>query len=288
MKALYNEHVKAEKHVRRKYVMNLFQALLIGLFAYLGSKRTPWFFGVTGGWNMIGRPLVAGLICGLILGDVTRGVIAGAMVQALFIGQITPGGAMPADVNWAAYIGIPLALAAGGSGEEAVALAVPLSMLGLGLFNFIMTINAYFAHWGDREAAKNNGKGVQMACYCAAIPSFVLRFGSAALICYLGTPVADALLNNMPQIVLHFFEVAGKMLPALGFAMLLKQSLTKSWMIVLFLMGWVLIGSTTMSVTALAIFAIGVAFIFVMAQGNTKVVEVQAQITGEEDDCYEE
>lgn len=42
--------------------MSLFQAILIGIFAYLGSKRTPWFFGVTGGWNMIGRPLVAGLI----------------------------------------------------------------------------------------------------------------------------------------------------------------------------------------------------------------------------------
>ena len=40
--------------------MTFFQALLIGLFAYLGSKRTPWFFGVTGGWNMIGRPLMAG------------------------------------------------------------------------------------------------------------------------------------------------------------------------------------------------------------------------------------
>ena len=46
--------------------MTLFQAILIGLFAYLGSKRTPWFFGVTGGWNMIGRPLVAGLIVGIM------------------------------------------------------------------------------------------------------------------------------------------------------------------------------------------------------------------------------
>ena len=268
--------------------MNLIQALLIGLFAYLGAKRTPWFFGVTGGWNMIGRPLVGGLICGIILGDVKNGVIAGAMVQALFIGQITPGGAMPADVNWAAYIGIPLALAAGGSGEEAVALAVPLSMLGLGMFNFIMTINAYFPHWGDKAAAANNSRGVQMATYCAAIPSFILRFGSAALICYLGTPVTEALLNNLPAIVLHFFEVAGKMLPAVGFAMLLKQSLTQNWMIVLFLMGWVLIGSTTMSVTALAIFAIGIAFIFVMAKGKPQVVTNVQSAAVEEDDCYEE
>uniref|UniRef100_UPI000B087E7E PTS sugar transporter subunit IIC n=1 Tax=Clostridium sp. NkU-1 TaxID=1095009 RepID=UPI000B087E7E len=129
---------------------------------------------------MIGRPLVAGLIVGLILGDVRGGVIAGAMVQALFIGQITPGGAMPADVNWAAYIGIPLALAAGGTGEQAVALSVPLSMLGLGLFNFIMTINAYFPHMGDQAAERGDGAGIHRATYLAAVPSFILR---AALPC---------------------------------------------------------------------------------------------------------
>lgn len=267
--------------------MTFLQALLIGIFAYLGSKRTPWFFGVAGGWNMIGRPLVAGLIIGVILGNVPGGVIAGAMVQALFIGQITPGGAMPADVNWAAYIGIPLALAAGGTGEQAVALSVPLSMLGLGLFNFIMTINAYFPHMGDKAAAKGDGGGIHRATYLAAVPSFILRAGSAMLICYLGTPLAEALINNMPAILLHFFEVAGKMLPALGFAMLLKQSLSKGWMLVLFLLGWILIGSTTMSVTALAIFATAVAFIFVMAQGE--VNPAAAAVSGvEEDDCYEE
>lgn len=269
--------------------MTFLQALLIGLFAYLGSKRTPWFFGVTGGWNMIGRPLVAGLIVGLILGDVRTGVIAGAMVQALFIGQITPGGAMPADVNWAAYIGIPLALAAGGTGEQAVALSVPLSMLGLGLFNFIMTINAYFPHMGDRAAEKGDGAGIHRATYLAAVPSFILRAGSAMLICYLGTPLAEFLINSMPAGMLHFFEVAGKMLPAIGFAMLLKQSLSKQWMLVLFLLGWILIGSTSMSVTALAIFATAMAFIFVMAQGEAKaVVPVSAAQIGEEDDCYEE
>lgn len=269
--------------------MSLFQAFLIGVFAYLGSKRTPWFFGVAGGWNMIGRPLVAGLIVGLILGDVTNGVIAGAMVQALFIGQITPGGAMPADVNWAAYIGIPLALAAGGTGEQAVALSVPLSMLGLGLFNFIMTINATFPHMADKATEKGDGAGIHRATYLAAVPSFILRAGSAMLICYLGTPLAEVLINNMPAGVLHFFEVAGKMLPAIGFAMLLKQSLAKGWMMVLFLLGWILIGSTSMSVTALAIFAAAIAFIFVMAQGNAPAVAPAAASQDvEEDDCYEE
>ena len=96
------------------------------------------------------------------------------------------------------------------------------------------------------------------------------------------------LINNMPALLLHFFEVAGKLLPALGFAMLLKQSLSKQWMLVLFLLGWILIGSTSMSVTALAIFATAVAFIFVMAQGEAKAVAPQAAQNLEEDDCYEE
>ena len=266
--------------------MTLFQALLIGLFAYLGSKRTPWFFGVAGGWNMIGRPLVAGLIVGLILGDVTNGVIAGAMVQALFIGQITPGGAMPADVNWAAYIGIPLALAAGGSGEQAVALAVPLSMLGLGLFNFIMTINAVFPHMGDKAAANGDGKGIERATLLAAVPSFILRGGSAMLFCYFGAPLTEMLLNNMPAVLLHFFEVAGKMLPAIGFAMLMKQSIYENWMIALFLLGWVVVGATGMSITSLAIIASAIAILFVMSQGKLSVNATT--VAQEEDNDYDE
>ncbi len=92
----------------------------------------------------------------------------------------------------------------------------------------------------------------------------------------------------MPEIVLHFFEVAGKMLPAIGFAMLLKQSLAKQWMLVLFLLGWIMIGSTSMSVTALAVFATAVAIVFVMAQGEAKVPTPAAVQNTEEDDCYEE
>ena len=160
-------------------------------------------------------------------------------------------------------------------------------MLGLGLFNFIMTINAYFPHMGDKAAAKGDGAGIHRATYLAAVPSFILRAGSAMLLCYLGTPVAEMLINNMPAGMLHFFEVAGKMLPAIGFAMLLKQSLSKQWMLVLFLLGWVMIGATSMSVTALAIFATAVAIIFVMAQGSAPAAAPAPQST-EEDECYEE
>ena len=42
--------------------MTLFQALLIALIGYLGSIYGTFLFGTVGGWNGIGRPIVAGAI----------------------------------------------------------------------------------------------------------------------------------------------------------------------------------------------------------------------------------
>ena len=47
----------------------------------------------------LGRPLVGGLIVGLILGDITTGVIVGVALQVLYIALVTPGGTVSADVR---------------------------------------------------------------------------------------------------------------------------------------------------------------------------------------------
>lgn len=102
-------------------------------------------------------------ICGVILGDVTAGVLCGVAVQAIFIGQITPGGAVPSDLNLAAYIGIPLAIVAGGSAEMAVALAIPVGALGVALHNFTMTFNAIWPHRADKCAVAGDARGIRVA-----------------------------------------------------------------------------------------------------------------------------
>lgn len=49
--------------------MSLFiPALLTGIFCYLGAIESPWMFGMTGGFYIVGRPLVAGLLVGLAFG----------------------------------------------------------------------------------------------------------------------------------------------------------------------------------------------------------------------------
>lgn len=60
--------------------INLIQALLIGVLSYMGTLMSPWLLGCIGGWYVLGRPLISGLLIGLILGDVQTGIIVGAAV----------------------------------------------------------------------------------------------------------------------------------------------------------------------------------------------------------------
>ena len=53
----------------------LFPALLTGIFCYLGAIETPWLFGMSGGFYIVGRPLVAGLLVGLAFGDIKNGIL---------------------------------------------------------------------------------------------------------------------------------------------------------------------------------------------------------------------
>lgn len=121
--------------------MSFIQALLIGLLGYCAAKWAVPLWGDMGGWWTIGRPIVAGMLIGLILGDVSQGIIFGCAINALYLGSITVGGVAANDINFAAYIGIPLAMTSGATTEEALTLAALLGALGVFIWNFVKIIN---------------------------------------------------------------------------------------------------------------------------------------------------
>ena len=69
-----------------------------------------WYGGSSIGNYTLGRPLIGGLISGLILGDVTTGIMVGVALQVVYIALVTPGGTVSADVRAISYIGVPLAI----------------------------------------------------------------------------------------------------------------------------------------------------------------------------------
>ena len=58
------------------------QAIILGIFACLASM--PGMGGTVIGNYTLGRPLVGGLVCGIVLGDIQSGIL---IITKLFIGS---------------------------------------------------------------------------------------------------------------------------------------------------------------------------------------------------------
>lgn len=241
--------------------MSFFQAFLIALLGYCGSIYGPWLLGAVGGWSVIGRPLVAGGIIGAILGDVKTGILIGAAVQALYIGLVTPGLSMPGDINFAAYIGIPLAIVSGASPEYAVSLSVPLSFLGVAFVYLVVTVNVVFVHWQERLIEEGRLKLANNVPIIANITNFIVRFFPILLANYYGAPYVSKLVALIPESVGNIFLVLGGMLPAVGFGLLMKYIIGNNSEILYFLFGFILIAVFEISIIPVTIIALFFAYL---------------------------
>ena len=72
--------------------MNILQVILIAVFIYLGAIGS--LVGNTIGWYCLGRPLIAALVVGIIMGDVSTAMLVGVPLQIAYLANVTPGGAV--------------------------------------------------------------------------------------------------------------------------------------------------------------------------------------------------
>jgi mannose/fructose/N-acetylgalactosamine-specific phosphotransferase system component IIC len=249
--------------------MELWQAFLIALLGYSAANWSIPLMGNMGGWWTIGRPLVAGLVIGVILGDIKQGVILGAAIQALYIGLVTVGGVIPADINFAAYIGIPLALMSNASVETALAIAVPLSMLGVLVFNLTRVVNVYWVHLQERLI--NDGK-LDLA---AGVPifgnlfQFIFRFFPIFFACLLGVEVMTKFIAAIPKELSAIITIFGAMLPIIGFTLILKMIVKSNLQFVFYVFGFILFTVFKVGVIPIVIVAAVFAYLDYKFGGQT-------------------
>jgi mannose/fructose/N-acetylgalactosamine-specific phosphotransferase system component IID/mannose/fructose/N-acetylgalactosamine-specific phosphotransferase system component IIC len=213
--------------------MELWQAILVAFLYYFADA--PFFFGE--GYYVLQRPVVAGLLVGLVMGDPIQGVIIGATINLIFMGHMSIGGSIPSDMALGGYVGSAIALSQGLSLEQALALAVPISIVGGIVWTGRMTISAIFAHWADNFAAKANARGVRLMNWLPIqIILFVFKLIVVSIGCYYGAEGVGALLANFSGS--WFFVglgVIGGMLPAIGIALNLRAILKKeTWPFLIF------------------------------------------------------
>ncbi|GLC80997.1 PTS mannose/fructose/sorbose/N-acetylgalactosamine transporter subunit IIC [Lacrimispora brassicae] len=253
--------------------MTLLQAVLIALFAYLAWIATPWLGGQGISYHVFGKPLVAGLIVGLIMGDVKNGIIIGATINALYIGAVTPGGAMASDINIAGYVGTALALSTGVSAEMAVSIAVPLGLVGTFVWQLFATINSFLVHKTDKYAAEGNvAKLTFMTLGLPQMIAFVLRFVPVFLVLYFGASAAQNIVQLIPEWLTKAITVIGGMLPALGMAVLLKMLLSTPSLLGYFILGFILIAALGLPIFTVALIGAALAMISMLGKANQEEV----------------
>lgn len=232
--------------------------------------------GMIGGYFaffFIASPIVVGVVAGLIYGDLKQGLIIGGGIAAAFAGIIAPGGNLPTDSALAATTVIPIALATGLSAEQAIAFAVPMGLVGSFVTNLRKIVNVIFVHRADKCAENGDSAGLTR---CAIIyPPLIelpLLFLPVFLVVMFGQDAMLAFMNSVPTWVMHGLEVAGGVMPAIGFALIMNM-IGKPKMIPYTIVGFILVKCMGLNNITAGLMAGCAAFLVVMAKRDREKKE---------------
>lgn len=247
------------------------QACLVGLLGYLGAVDCPWMYGVVGGFYILGRPLVAGLMCGLIFGNVQAGVLCGLAVQAVFIATMHTGGTSSTEITYASYGGIGLAMATTQNPAIAVTLAIFIGQtFGLLFYNLRMAGFSYFNHKAEKACNDLDKHGLIMnQIVYPQIVTFLVRAVPVWAAIYYGKDAVQRLLDIVPTQITDIITVLGGLLPALGIAMLMNMLIKNKVDLIYFCFGFVMIAFAGLSTVALVFIAALIAYMVFNISGRS-------------------
>ena len=168
------------------------------------------------------RPIIVCPIVGAILGDLNTGLIAGGMVELAFAGIAPIGGASVPEALLTSVMTVVFAHITGNNVATSLALAYPFGVL----LQFISTVRntAYTAFNGpaERYAKEGNIKGLFRLCFYGIVINSIITGVLTFLSVYAAQEPLRALVEAMPDWLVNGFQVAGGLLPAVGFAVLLS------------------------------------------------------------------
>lgn len=233
--------------------ITLFQAVLIALWT--GLCLAGMLLG-----TYTNRCLVMATGVGLILGDPVTGLAMGAVGELAFMGYgVSQGGSIPPNHMGPGIVGAIMAITAGVSVETALALSIPFAVG----FQFVLTATYTFATtltgFATKALEKKNFRMFRLAANLTVWVFFIVGclIGLAAALSASGL---EAVINLIPGWLSDGLTVAGKMLPAVGFAMILNV-MAKKELIPFVLLGYVLVSYLGLGTMAVAITGTAVALI---------------------------
>ncbi|MDR0217297.1 MAG: PTS sugar transporter subunit IIC [Enterobacteriaceae bacterium] len=229
-------------------------ALLISIVA--GVAGIDMFNGLT----HIHRPVVVGPLVGLILGDIQTGLLVGGTLELIWMGMVPLAGAQPPNVVIGGIIGTSFAILAHADPKIAIGIAIPFSIAVQGCITLLFTVYSPMMHKCDRMVKNLNWRGVEWVNYFGLIILFCFYFIVSFLPIYFGANEAREIVQKAPRWLLEGLSVAGGMMPAIGFALLMKIMMKKTY-VAYFILGFISVTFLKLPMIAIALGAFAIALI---------------------------
>ncbi|GBG95160.1 mannose/fructose/sorbose-specific PTS system IIC component [Ligilactobacillus salitolerans] len=176
--------------------------------------------------SSLAQPVWAGLITGLIMGDLGTGLVIGGSLQLTVLGVGTFGGASKIDANSGTILATAFSISAGMNAQTAVAaIGVPVASLMIQTDILGRFTNTYFQHRIDRLIEAENYRGIERNYLYGMIPWALSRGIPVFLALQFGGSFVSSVvkvLNTDLQWLSNGLATAGALLPAVGFAILLR------------------------------------------------------------------
>lgn len=237
--------------------MSIWQAILLFIFSSIcGIDSSCEEFQTH-------RPLIAGALTGLALGNLKAGVMAGASMEFIALGWMTIGAAVPPDPALAGITVAILEILGKQNSGVAISIAIPLAVAG----QFLQiiekgTIDIALMHFAEIGIEKGKFSRVTIAHLLAAIPS-ALRVAIPALIIgyFADASLVQQLLNSIPKQITVGLQISSEFLVIVGYAMILNLLNVKE-LLPFFFIGFIIITFSDVTIFALTLIAISFAIIY--------------------------
>ena len=233
--------------------------LYTAIMALLAAFVAKWSNNLLG-QALTERPLVAGLIAGLFLGDVQTGVLVGAALEAVFLGMVDVGGSVTAEPVTATVLAVAFVSTMGMEQGTAVALAV----LGGLVYSVIhLSISSLAAPLIEKAAATGDPKKVNLVWFVGGgIKHFIVAVPTFLGV-LLGAEPMSVVMNQIPDQVIAGLTASGSLLPAVGMAMLMKM-LWDNKIAIYWFLGFILVAYMGLGTVGVAAFGAVIVTLVVM------------------------
>lgn len=225
----------------------------------------------TGLGLVAGGVVLNGLVTGAIMGDLTTGFYLGGTYELMNIGLNPLGGSTVPNYNMGVVVGVAFGAVAGL--ETGMAVGIVVATLASTLDVLAKMCGSFFLHKAQDSIARKDVKGMMRWIHIGFWPRILLDATIPLIILFVaGAPIVEAINNVIPEWLLSGFKNAGNMLPAIGFAILLRSmNLKGNFQYVI--IGFVLFAY--FNVGALGAALVGIALAMIAYYTNVRIAEAQ-------------